>query len=265
MILKKLIIFVLFLSIAMLSPPDSRAKYLVIGVDKGYWYPYTYLEGSSAKGIHIEYVKRACAFLGHTPKFYPLPWTKCLEYAEKGKINAIVSSSYNKSREKHLLFPDDAAHTDRSEYRLTSVGYYIISFKNSDYRFKGDIGSIPPPVFVPYGYSIGKDLENSGLQVTYPSDINECFKLLINGNKGHTITTYETARFMINTIKTGEDLYIQDTPLREKSYFIPFSKQSPGLNPEEIKELWGKIKGLHHKTDFQLQLLELYPPVILSN
>ncbi|MEI8093637.1 MAG: transporter substrate-binding domain-containing protein [Spirochaetales bacterium] len=63
---------------------------VTVYADDGY-FPYSYMEGTSARGAYIDIVLAAAAQLkGYTVEIVPLPWKRCLNLMERGEAFAIL-------------------------------------------------------------------------------------------------------------------------------------------------------------------------------
>lgn len=238
---------------------DAMAAMLKIGVDSSNWYPYTFIEKGEARGRDVELAKRALTDLGHTFEFQSYPWKRCLAYLKKGHINAIVSGSYKQNRVEFTLYPPGAESDVVSKFRLSHVGYYFVSYSKSPFRYTGDLSNIDGPIAVPLGYSVGKDLEASGVAVRYFSNINLCFNYVLSLKKGAVVTTMENAPAIIKELKVESKIVIHTPPVKEKSYFMIFSRKNPGIPVQKLQDVWDKINERREDVRFYNELLKQYP------
>lgn len=229
-----------------------------IVTDSAYWYPYTYSEDNQAKGIHIDMVQKALANLNYTLKFHPRPWKRALEEAKNGDYDAVVSASYKPERAGYLIFPDDAATSVKSLWRITQVEYVVITNPDESYTFEGDLKMLPQPVRAPLGYSIADTLRTAGVTVLEAPDIIDCVTQLVSSKRGAFITPPENAMGLQLDDRFKGRLQIHPKPIESKSYYMAFSKKNQKLLFEEINAIWNEIARLREDGQFMKSLFDKY-------
>lgn len=235
-------LFALLLFIAVPCP----ALILNICIDTAYWYPFTYSENKQAKGIHVDIVKEAAKALDQQVRFVALPWKRCLLENKSGHIGAVVSASYKAERAEFLYFPDDAATNSKSDFRLMQVEYNLVTLEEQDFEFTGDLALIPEPVRIPLGYSIAQEMKEAGLWVD-DAALNDQSNIqkLIRDKIGSVIVIPELARHLSELYGDQTHLKISQKPIRSKSYFIAFSKNTL-LNEEQRQAFWEEIRRIRN-------------------
>ncbi len=229
-----------------------------IVTDQAYWYPFTYSLEGQAKGIHIDMVQKALSNLNYAVRFYPRPWKRCLKEIEEGQYDAIVSASYQPERAKYLIYPDDAANTLKSRWRITQVEYVVITNSDTPYAFDGDIQTLPPPVRAPLGYSIADDLKAAGISVLEAPDPVDCVQQLVKSGRGSFVTPPENAAELQIDKRFAGKLKAHVPPVKSKSYFMAFSIKSRNFDQEEILSIWNEIARLREDREFMKGLFNSY-------
>lgn len=237
---------------------DCPARAIDICTDQNYWYPFTYEESGQSKGIHIDVAAKALTNLGYKPNFTPLPWKRCLEASAMGKYTAVVSASYKPDRARYLAYPPDAALVQVSEWRITQVEYVVITLKNSNLQFRGDLRSLSRPVRAPLGYSIVDDLRNEGIDVLTAPDIRTCMQQLIKSRRGTVITPPQNARRLNQNPRFSEKIKIHRQPIKTKSYFLVFPRKDQKLSPVQMQAVWNEIARLRTAPEYIDRLFESY-------
>ncbi|OUR90259.1 hypothetical protein A9Q81_19895 [Gammaproteobacteria bacterium 42_54_T18] len=235
---------------------SAEGKAISICSDSNYWFPYTFDENGTSKGLHVDLVTNALAKLGIKAVIEPLPWKRCLFSAKKGQYDAVISASYKKGRAEYLYYPDDAALGGVSKQRLTQVEYTILTLKNDAFDFDGDFSKIPEPVRVPLGYSIADDLTKKGLFVqTSTKGIYNSLRNLVNHKTGSIVTTKDFATLVAKDESIG--LHVSSMPIKSKSYFMAFSKKT-ALTGDERAGIWDVIAAVRADAALMSTLLESY-------
>jgi ABC-type amino acid transport substrate-binding protein len=90
---------------------------------------------SSITGFHVELITAVAESIGKKVRWVPLPWSRAIDSAYKGSVDAISYISQSKERSANLIFlPGNELHTDR-----------ICVFMRKGYRknkFNGTIESL---------------------------------------------------------------------------------------------------------------------------
>lgn len=203
---------------------------ITICTDTNFWYPFTYVKNQEAVGLHIDIISKALRNIGLEPIFKPSSWKECLSNAKLGVVDAVATASYQDDRTTYLNYPEGAAVDQKSPWRVTQVGYVVITPATNKegtpnvYKYEGDFKSIPQPVRVPAHYSVIRDLEKEGLTVKKGKSSLENFKQLVKDRTGSVIDVEEVAEHFGTQPEFSEKLVIQQKPLNHKSYYIAFSK-----------------------------------------
>ncbi|GGY49156.1 hypothetical protein GCM10011297_22480 [Bacterioplanes sanyensis] len=110
---------------AIVSLP-LQAQTLTFCGDSAGWPPYTYEENGVVKGYDVDVLKAILEPQGITVDVQMLPWKRCLQDTDNGKIHAALSASANDER--------------RKKYRLTEY-YYTVqpSYIYVKERFPGGV------------------------------------------------------------------------------------------------------------------------------
>ncbi len=104
----------------------SRAHADEISIRADEWCPYNCVPGTEKPGYMIEIARAVFEPAGHRVDYQLLNWARSIEWAETGKINAIVGAG--KDEVPHFIFPDN------------DMGYVQNAFfvkKENPWRFSG--------------------------------------------------------------------------------------------------------------------------------
>ena len=216
---------------------------ITVCTDTNFWYPFTYVEDGKAAGIHIDIIRNAFETAGYHPHFYPMPWKDCLQSARNGKVDAVVSTSYQEERALYLNYPEGAAVDRQSPWRVGQIGYRVITSSTlpngnpNPYQFKGRFDAVLNPVRVPAHYSVAKDLRAEGLVVSEGKNSIKNLYALIAEQNGSVVDIQEVVNFFQTHPEFSNKLVVQRRALYFKSYFLGFSNKSK-LTIVEDKRFW---------------------------
>ncbi len=236
----------------------SHAETIIIGTDINDWYPYTFMKDNKPAGIHIEIVMKAFQITEHTLVFRALPWKRCLKGIKTGELNAVVSASYKKDRAEYMIYPTDAMNTRKSRWRITQVSYIIVTRKDTNYIYKGDLTTLPEPILAPLGYSIVDDLRTEGINIKTEYTTQYCIQTINRLQTGSLILTPGNAEMINKTLSSENKLTIHTKPIKSKSYFMTFSIKMPKLSRKEIELVWDEIENIRNNESYMNQLLSKY-------
>jgi polar amino acid transport system substrate-binding protein len=226
--------------------------------DKNLWYPFTFVEEGEAVGLQIDIISKALSNLGYDVNYKPLPWKRCLSSAESGEFDAVATASYKDKRAAFLNYPSDASSVKKSAHRVMQVEYVVVTAASNSYQYAGDIATIPTPVRVPRGYSIGDDLKKQGLKVddTAAGDENNIKKMLRKGD-GSVVTLPKIVELLSKQDAYKGKLNVSATPVKSKSYYFPFSKASK-ISKADQEKIWLEIANVRNDLAFMGKMSAKY-------
>ncbi len=236
---------------------------ITICTDTNFWYPFTYVKNHESAGLHIDIISASLRRLGYEPNFKPTNWKECLKHSKEGVVDGVATASYRDERAVYLNYPQGAAVDVKSPWRVTQVGYVVITptldkaGKKNHYEFKGNFKTIPAPVRAPQHYSAIKDLEREGLKVQEGKNSQAIFKDLIRDRTGSVIDVREVAEHFRTQPQFSDKFTIQDNPLNNKSYYLAFSKTGK-IKPAEAEKIWKEIAKVRNDKKLMAEFLTKY-------
>ncbi|MGM0500913.1 MAG: hypothetical protein ACQERJ_00150 [Bacillota bacterium] len=220
-------------------------------------YPFLYWENSEFKGMHIDIVKDALKNLGYDFSIQGFPIKRCVRKAEKGEVDAIISIPYEGDYSQ-LDFPPDADVDSESKWRIMQVDNVVVSYADNDYKFEGDVDSLPTPIRIVYGENLlERELKKRDVRVEKVKTNLQNFRKLIRDEKGVLITTTVTAENMYQNPKFRDRIKIHHIPVTSLSHHLAFSKES-SLTGEEKQQIWNEIANLRNDYVYMLRLYAQY-------
>lgn len=222
------------------------------------WYPFIYTEGGVPKGMHIDLVRDALNNLGYNPNFIMYPSRRGLVLLGAGQVDALVSLPYSEQY-SNLYFPNGADKDTESEYRIMQVDQALINYRDSNYKYKGDLSTIPAPVRLIFGMEdLGAILEDKKIPVEYVRAYEQNFKKIMRDKNGSIVTTTMIAEKYFEESTYRQHMKIQAVPITSQSYFLAFSKSNSKLSEDEKLKIWEEIKRLREDYVYMLQVYARY-------
>lgn len=201
-------------------------------------------------GISIDMIKKTAANLGITPKFTRLPWKRAFLMIETGELDAIISASFNENRASIAVYPMAEGKPDSSK-RLYTSRYVFFQNRKTPIGWDGQkIATVTPEIHVPLGYSVANDIKNTGALVIEKADIKHSFMLLQNKRIGGLAELESSGMFYLKkNEKTLPDIEKVALPIKEKDYFVIFSKKFFAKNKSLVTDFWQKIADLRESPE----------------
>ncbi len=239
--------FTLFLTSLSFSAHAKRER-VVLCVDRGYWYPFVFINSYRPDGLYVDIAKDAADRLNWRISIRPMDWKKCLRQVETGHIDGILGASYKAKRAEFMYYPEGAEKKGRTPARLSTAEYVVVTPTNSNYRFDGNVKSIPQPLRVPRGYSVADDLKKAGVTVDTKSRGDEVTLMKMATSKdGAVVTLRSVAEKYSKSPAFSGKITIQNKAYKSKDYFLTISKAS-NMSEEKRNALWSAIAAVTEDT-----------------
>ncbi len=235
----------------------SEAKILNFSIVERSWYPFSYVEDGIIKGMHVDIVKKALDDLGYGVDIKVLPSKRGVRYAKSGEIDGVISIAYSPEMSLVFDFPQDSGAVNESKWRIMQVDHIILTHKDIDYEYSGNIKTIPGPVRIPIGEAFATNLRKAGHVVYETRTDMQNFMMLIRDGFGSVITTSVVAERLFISPEFKGVFNIQAVPFVSQSYHLGFSKKTP-LTKDEKQKIWEEIARLRDDYVYMLQLFAQY-------
>lgn len=245
------------LLLCLLIPGVLFARQLNLAVDDRYWYPFTYIESSVAKGMHIDIVKQALTNLGYDVSIKAIPRKRSVKYADSGKIDGVISIAYNPDIARQIDFPPDAPRKRESRWRIMQVDHMVITHSEKQFDYNGKISTLPNPVRLPLGENFTDRLKTAGLSTEETKTDLQNFRMMMRDKKGCVISASVIAESIFKQEEFKNKITIQHTPLLSQSYHLAFSPKA-NISSLEKKKIWDEIASLRDNYVYMLQIFAHY-------
>ncbi len=240
----------------LLVPASALAKTFTIYMDND-WFPYTIVKDKKNYGIHFDIVTKALENLGYTIDIQARPWKRCLLELESGGVDAIFPASYKINRAEFAYYPDDAATSSKSQWRMNQIEHALVTRPDEAYEFDGDLSTIPQPVNIGWGSAFGDTLEQMGLNVNRNVSIRGSVGMLILNRTNSVVTNPLLAEDLSENGEFAGKIRVHQKPLRSKSYFLIFSKKG-NLPEAERLQVWEAIAAVRSDRKWMLDTINKY-------
>ncbi len=254
---------VLFFAVNIASPavPPAQGaqsdKELLLCCEESDWYPFIYILGDEAAGIHIDIVKEAARRCGYELKIKMYPLKRCIRMAEHNEVDGIISVAYDKQNAPYFEYPPNTPNIRESEWAIMQIDEVLVTPIESDYEFTGKIRSLPAPVMVAEGESIISYLRQAGLTVEESNEARQSLTKLVRDKAGSAVMSSVTAERLFQDETFNGKIKIGSMPLKSESYFLVFSWGSR-LSPQERRKLWDEIANVRKDYIFMLGAFSRY-------
>ena len=209
-------------------------------MEDGLWAPYLFVADGRPAGAHVNMLKHAFEHLPYSLTIKTMPWKRCLNWAQAGRVDGVLSASYTKERAEYLHFPLDAMSADgNAPNRIMSVNYVIVSSTRIP-EWNGKADKLPLPIGVPMGYATAERLQARGLKVTEGLRYDDLFRMLMRDRIGSLIITNELADLYLLEPPYKDKLRKHRVPYETHPLFVPFANKGK-VSRNQAKTIWNAI------------------------
>ncbi len=234
---------------------QANAKEIHLVVDHRNWYPFTFSDRGASSGMHVDLVKKALSAIGYTVKIKEYPRKRCLLKVKDKEVDGMISIAFHEELSPILDFPPDSSVGLESDFRIMHVDHMVVTY-DPEYRFSGDISTLPIPVRLPMGETSALNLMNKGLRIDFAKADENNFKKLLRDKTGCVISTSVSAENIIKQIEFRDQFTIQSTPILSQSYHLAFAKDK--VSATEQQKIWKAIKKWRDDYVYALQMFSKY-------
>lgn len=184
-----------------------------------------------------------------------LPWKRCLNELEQGRVQGLFTISFKEKRKKLGMYPEKNGKVDPSR-RFTSASYALYKLKGSDVNFDGtDFINITGRVGAPSGFSIVDDLKKRGLAVNESPSTEHDFKKMISGRLQAVAALEMNGDYYLLADKEFNKKIEKVTPLIVmKPYYFIVSNQFYKEKPQLAEKIFETIAEIREDPNFKKKL-----------
>lgn len=234
----------------------AQDKEILFGYQDSANFPYEVGNGEkipeNKPGIAVDMVKIVSEKTGIKPKFIRLPWKRAIMMVSSGEIDALVSVSYNEERGKAAVYPI-LQNTADSNKRIYTGRYVLFQNKKAPLSWNGEkfTGGMTE-IHIPLGYSVANDLKDKGVEIIEKADIIHSFSLLQKRRIGGIAELETAGQYIIKKMASELPDVEQVAPIvKEKNYYVIFSKTFFAKNQKIAEDFWQNISSLRDSADME--------------
>jgi len=217
--------------------PAAQAELLIL-------HNSTQNKPNPASQLEVDKLKRLADGNGMTLAFKGVPWKRALVMIEKGVADGLINASYKEDRAQYAVYPMKDGKLDSSRRLNPGKTYYIYKNRNSSISWDGTRFSRPDgPVAAKDGYAVIEDLKkHQNIDIVIKIREEQIIGDLIRG-KIAAYAAMETEAQAMKKIPNFDDKVVREpNPIRQKDYYVIFSKPSYDKKKDEIENLWDLLK-----------------------
>jgi polar amino acid transport system substrate-binding protein len=169
------------------------------------------------------------------------PWKRCLTLLEYGNVDAIFNASYNRERASYGVYPLTEAGLPDLSRRLTTISYSWYALVGTSPKA---VESRKFSVAAPAGYSIVKQLQEDGYDVSEPAHSHQALKMVQAGRVRAAALQTVTGDALLQENQGLNGLTRLSPPIISKPYYLVFSQDFMARHPELVTALWQALSQL---------------------
>jgi polar amino acid transport system substrate-binding protein len=186
----------------------------------------------------------------------PLPWARCLQDAEQGRFDGVLSASWTAERAAQLVYPMAQGEVDDSK-RLFRLGYVLLRPKGGAAAWDGEAftgtgARAGQALGAERGYSIVAFARARGATVEdrfpHSGTLLEALKL---GRIAGALLAQEHAATLLTDPEWAKAYEISGPILQSKAYHVPVSQALWKAEPARVARLWATIDKARQAPGFK--------------
>lgn len=194
--------------------------------------------------FEVHKLKRLADSNGLTLTFKGVPWKRALVMIAKGVADGLINASYKDDRAQYAVYPMKNGKLDSSRRLNPGKTYYIYKNKNSSISWDGIQFSNPDgPVAAKEGYAVIEDLKkHKNIHIAIKIREEQIIADLIRGKIAAYAAMGSEEQAMKKFPNFDAIVVKEPNPIRQKDYYVIFSKLSYDKKKDEIEKLWNLLQ-----------------------
>ena len=192
-----------------------------------------------------------------------LPWQRCLEDMQAGKVAGAIGASFLPTRLEMGVYPQvGVGKLDPSRY-LVMNSYHLYVLKGSDLRWDGTrFANLNGPIATTIGYSVIDQLKAAGATIELTGSSADrtlaLFQRLAEGRvQAVAMVTKVADALLRNHPDLAQRIEKYPVPLVEKRSYLMLSRQFVDTDPMLADRIWSTIASVRGSADYQAAVQEL--------
>ena len=218
--------------------------------------PYQLGEGTDLNdppGINIELFQAVAKKAKIKIEFNRVPWNRGLSLLKTDDVDAIFQSSFKESRKEFGAYPMRTDGTVDDSRNICKMTYSFYKLKDSPFDWNGqNVSNLDGKVGVVHGYSVIDDLKKLGVDYDESNNMRSNFDKLLNRRIGaYAQITIDADAFLKANPSTKKFVTKLTIPIKEKSYYLMFSKHFYSRHPGVAESFWDGIKNIRNSDQYK--------------
>lgn len=212
--------------------------------------PYTKGSGDGSevalgkRGVLPDLVLLASEEVGLKAEFISLPWKRCIQQLEIGRVDAIFAAIWLPERDKWGMFPKTDGQAD-SRYRLWRVSYKIHRGKDSALSWDGStFRNVQHGVAAPLGYVAYKKLAEMDVLPPQNHLPDEGFRLLGLGRLDGYVIEQSIGAQLVRKQQLERSVEVLKQDFLQADWYLPLSHQWYQQNTQLANLLWQALSEM---------------------
>lgn len=177
-------------------------------------------------------------------KFKGVPWKRALMMIQKGVADGLINASYKTERAKYALYPMKNGELDSTRRLNPGKTYYIYKNKNSTISWDGKkFSNVDGFVAAKENFAVVEDLKkHDNIKIITLAREELIIRKLIQGKIAAYATMVSQQENMEKISGFKEMVSKEKIPIRNKDYFLIFSKKTYKDKKDTIEKMWDLLK-----------------------
>lgn len=235
----RIIFILLFFSILSYANSELKSNILIL---------HSSFDGK-VKASNVQYLEKITKIannLGVSVKFQGVPWQRALLMLKVNKADGLINASYKEDRALYAVYPKTSLGTLDNQRKLNSgKSYYIYKNKDSTISWDGKVFKNPDaPVGVETNFAVIEDLnKHKNIQIKQLKSKIALLRAVYSGEISSYVAVGDDIDKLLKKYPAFEkNIVKEETPIRQKNYFLVFSKPFYKSNKKLVEKIWDKLK-----------------------
>ncbi|WP_417334581.1 hypothetical protein [Halarcobacter sp.] len=235
----RIIFILLFFSILSYANSEFKSDILIL---------HSSTDGK-VKASNVQYLKKITKIansIGVSVKFQGVPWQRALLMLKVNKADGVINASYKENRALYAVYPKTSLGTLDNQRKLNEgKSYYIYKNKDSTISWDGKVFKNPDgPIGVETNFAVIEDLnKHKNIEIKQMESKVALLRELYSKKLSSYAAVGKDIDELLEKYPAFKKKIVKEkNPIRQKNYFLVFSKQFYNQNKEIAEKIWNGLK-----------------------
>lgn len=235
----RIIFILLFFPILSYTNSEFKSNILIL---------HSSLDGK-VKASNIQYLEKITKIadsIGVSVKFQGVPWKRALLMLKVNKADGVINASYKENRSLYVVYPNTSLGTLDNQRKLNEgKSYYIYKNKDSTISWDGKVfKNSDAPVGVETNFAVIEDLnKHKNIEIKQMESKIVLLRELYSKKLSSYVAVGKDIDELLEKYPSFKKKIVKEKNLiRQKNYFLVFSKQFYNQNKEIAEKIWNGLK-----------------------